>query len=97
LNDAPRQDALAAGLDRTTIIVDNGSNAPGTLLELCSDEFRSRLTAAELIIAKGQANYESLSGLDAPIFFLLQAKCPVIARDLGVPARSIIVLANEST
>jgi len=96
LNDATRQDALAAGLDWVAIIVDNGSNAPGTLIELCSEEFRSRLIAAELIIAKGQANYESLSGTDAPIFFLLQAKCPVIARDLGVSVRSIVVLANRS-
>jgi uncharacterized protein with ATP-grasp and redox domains len=96
LNDATRQDALAAGLDWIATLVDNGSNALGTLIELCSEEFRSRLTAADLIIAKGQANYESLSGTDAPIFFLLQAKCPVIARDLGVPVRSIVVLANRS-
>ena len=96
LNDATRQDALAAGLDWIATIVDNGSNAPGTLIELCSEEFRSRLTAADLIIAKGQANYESLSGTNAPIFFLLQAKCPVIARDLGVLVRSIVVLANRS-
>jgi damage-control phosphatase, subfamily I len=96
LNDATRQDALAAGLDRTATIADNGSNAPGTLIKLCSEEFQKRLAAAKLIIAKGQANYESLSGFDAPIFFLLQAKCPVIAHDLGVSVKSIVVLARES-
>lgn len=91
LNDATRIDALAAGLETVATIIDNGSNAPGTLLELCSPEFRRRLTRADFIIAKGQANYESLSGLALPIFFLLQAKCPVIAHNLGVPLKSIIL------
>lgn len=65
-------------------INDNGSNAPGTLLDQCSELSRKRFAKADLIIAKGQANYESLSDSSAPIFFLLQAKCNVIARDLGV-------------
>ena len=91
LNDATRHDALAAGLGPVTTLVDNGSNAPGTIIGLCSQEFRHLLDQAELIIAKGQANYESLSGTAAPIFFLLQAKCPVIAQSLAVPVRSIVL------
>ena len=93
LNDATRPDALAAGLDAVAEIVDNGSDAPGTVLELCSPTFRRLFAGAEFIIAKGQGNYESLSGTAGPIFFLLQAKCPVVARDLGAPVKSI-VLAN---
>ncbi len=88
LNDATRRDALAAGI--TCEIIDNGSDAPGTILGDCSAAFRRRFEQAPLIIAKGQGNYESLSGMDAPIFFLLQAKCPVIATDLGVDVGSII-------
>ena len=91
LNDATRQDALAAGLSQVATIVDNGCNAPGTITTLCSQEFRCLLDDAGLIIAKGQANYETLSETAAPIFFLLQAKCPVIARDLGVPVKSIVL------
>jgi uncharacterized protein with ATP-grasp and redox domains len=91
LNDATRQDALAAGLGPVATIVDNGSNAPGTIIRLCSEELRHLLAEADLIIAKGQANYETLSETAAPIFFLLQAKCPVIARSLGVPVKSIIL------
>jgi uncharacterized protein with ATP-grasp and redox domains len=91
LNDATRQDALEAGLAPLTTLVDNGSDAPGTIIDLCSAEFRRLLAQAELIIAKGQANYETLSRAKAPIFFLLQAKCPVIARDLGVPVKSIVL------
>jgi uncharacterized protein with ATP-grasp and redox domains len=61
------------------------------LLDHCSAPFRERFRQAELIIAKGQANYESLSRVSAPIFFLLQAKCSVIARDLDVATSDIIL------
>jgi uncharacterized protein with ATP-grasp and redox domains len=91
LNDATREDALAAGLGEVTTIVDNGSNAPGTIIDLCSKDFKRRLNEAELIIAKGQANYESLSDMTAPVFFLLQAKCPIIADNFGVPVKSIVL------
>jgi hypothetical protein len=92
LNDATREDALAAGLDRVAEIVDTGSEAPGTILADCAESFRRRFEAAELVIAKGQANYETLSGVGAAgLFFLLQVKCPVIARDIGVPVGSIVL------
>ena len=71
LNDATREDAISAGLDQIMEIIDNGSDAPGTLLDDCSSTFRERFEKADLIIAKGQGNYESLSGHPAPVFFLL--------------------------
>jgi len=71
LNDATREDAISAGLDQIMEIIDNGSDAPGTLLDDCSSTFRERFEKADLIIAKGQGNYESLSGHPAPLFFLL--------------------------
>ncbi|NCA72632.1 MAG: DUF89 family protein, partial [Sphingobacteriia bacterium] len=55
INDATREDALAAGIDRIAEIIDNGSQAPGTVLEQCAEPFRERFAEAELIIAKGQA------------------------------------------
>ena len=84
INDATYEDAVSAGVDQVAEIIDNGSNAPGTLFDQCSELFHKRFVQADLIIAKGQANYESLSNSSAPIFFLLQAKCSVIARDLGI-------------
>jgi len=83
LNDATMEDAEAAGLTRRVRVIDNGSDAPGTLLEDCSEEFRRLFQRADLIVSKGQGNYETLSGVDKRIFFVLKAKCPVIARDLG--------------
>lgn len=91
LNDATREDALAARLDRVAEIVSTGSDAPGTILHRCSEEFRHLYDQAELIIAKGQANYETLSEEGSRVFLLLQVKCPVIARDVGVPVGSIVL------
>jgi uncharacterized protein with ATP-grasp and redox domains len=91
LNDATRDDALAAGLDTCSTIVDNGTSAPGTILDLCSADFRAVFDAAPLIIAKGQANYETLSEAGPRVFCVLQAKCPVIAADLGAPVGGSIV------
>jgi len=91
LNDATMEDALAAGLDTCATLFSNGSQAPGTILPLCSDAFRQLYAAAPLIVAKGQANYETLSDAGAQVFCLLQVKCPVIALDVGVPTGSIVV------
>jgi uncharacterized protein with ATP-grasp and redox domains len=95
LNDATREDALAAGIDDVAEVVRSGSNAPGTVPALCSQEFRRLLGGAQLVIAKGQANYETLSENDGKFFFLLQAKCPVIARDVGVPVGSIVLKQGQ--
>ena len=91
LNDAMREDALAAGVDRVAEVTSTGSNALGTILDRCSEEFRRLYDEAGLVIAKGQANYETLSEESTKVFFLLQTKCPVIARDVGVPVGSIVL------
>jgi hypothetical protein len=91
LNDATVQDAQAAGIHRVARLISTGSDSPGTILASCSEQFRSTYREARLIIAKGQANYETLSEEGPKLFFLLQAKCPVIARDLGVPVGSIVL------
>ena len=96
LNDATRADALAAGLDACATIVDNGSDAPGTILDLCSAGFREVYAGAPLVIAKGQANYETLSEAGQAVYCLLQVKCPVIGRDAGVPVGSIVVRQSQA-
>jgi hypothetical protein len=91
LNDATRSDALEAGIAPVAEIVETGSDAPGTILSQCSDDFRRRFEEAELILAKGQANYETLSDRGARVFFLLQIKCAIIGEDIGAPVGSIVV------
>lgn len=81
INDATMDDAQKTGITDIVEVIDNGSDAPGTILETCSAKFRERFNDAELIVAKGQGNYETLSGADKDIFFLFKVKCPVIAQD----------------
>jgi len=84
INDATMEDAVKSGLDKVATIVSSGCDAPGTVLGTCSDAFLEHFQNADLIISKGQGNYETLSNQQRPIFYLLKAKCPVIAEDLGV-------------
>lgn len=91
INDATMKDATAVGLGELVEVIDNGSDAPGTILDDCSEAFRQRFDQADLIIAKGQGNYETLNEADKDIFFILKAKCPVIARDLGCPIGSPVL------
>jgi len=96
INDATMEDAEFVGLTEIVEVIDNGSDAPGTILETCSQIFRNRFEEADLIIAKGQGNYETLSDADKNIFFILKAKCPVIARDLGCEVGEMILRKSES-
>jgi len=84
LNDATLADARIAGLDRVAEVIDNGSDAPGTILGECSAAFRERFESADVIIAKGQGNFETLAGGPGNIFFLLKIKCPVVAAHTGL-------------
>ena len=97
VNDATHNDAIAAGLNGVCEIIDHGAATLGTLLERCNEDFRQRFTKAELIISKGMANYESLNNNRSGIFFLLQAKCAVVAADLGVDEKSLIVLESDKS
>ena len=97
LNDATVEDSMDAGIDKVVReIVPSGCEAPGTVLDQCSDDFRARFRDASLIISKGQGNYESISDeTRAGIFFLLQAKCAVIASDIGVDIGGLILMENN--
>ncbi|RLB79125.1 MAG: hypothetical protein DRH24_13305 [Deltaproteobacteria bacterium] len=96
INDATMEDAVVAGLLRIVEVIDNGSDVPGTILEACSETLRGRFSTADMVIAKGQGNYETLSDIDKNIFFLLKAKCPVIAEDLGCEVGEMILQRNKS-
>ncbi len=91
INDAVHEDAVQAGLGKIATIVSSGTDAPGTILETCTTEFRKMYADAGFIISKGQGNYETLSGENRPIFFMLKVKCPVVARDIGTPEGGMIL------
>jgi uncharacterized protein with ATP-grasp and redox domains len=84
LNDATQDDARAAGIHERCEIIDTGDDAPGVLLHRCSEPFRRAFNEADLVIAKGQGNYESLSETaGTTCVFLTKVKCPVVARHIG--------------
>ncbi len=95
INDATQRDAKTAGLHDLVEVIDNGSDAPGTILTDCSPAFQRQFNQADLIIAKGQGNFETLSDVPANIFFLFKVKCPVIARQIGAEIGSLILRQNR--
>ncbi|MBM9536974.1 damage-control phosphatase ARMT1 family protein [Desulfobulbus alkaliphilus] len=78
INDATLDDAVLCGLDRLCPVITNGADVPGTPLSMCSDEFRRHFAAADCIISKGMGNFECLSDVPAPIFFLFLVKCSTV-------------------
>lgn len=97
INDATISDAVETGLSNIVRVIDNGSDAPGTILQTCSQDFVSRFEQADLIIAKGQGNYETLNDCDKDIYFILKAKCPVIASDIGYPIGQMVLIKHRQT
>ncbi len=95
LNDALEADARMAGLHELVPIIGNGSDVPGTDLKQCSGEFRALFDSADLIISKGQGNFETLSETAGPIFFLFKVKCPVIAQTSGRPLNSHVLMEKQ--
>ena len=95
LNDATMADAEETGMTALVQVVDNGSDAPGTILEECSDVFRRQFDKADLVISKGQGNYETLSDAEKDIFFILKAKCPVIAQHIRCDLGSLVIISHR--
>ncbi|MBQ6473112.1 MAG: DUF89 family protein [Victivallales bacterium] len=93
LNDVNAQDLEASGLGGYPWVA-TGSRVPGVVLEQCSSAFRTHLEKADLVIAKGQGNFETLSEYDdIPVYCLFRAKCPVVCRELGsVPFGSLQII-----
>lgn len=91
INDATITDARAAKIDDIAEIIDNGSDAPGTILNDCDTSFRRRFEMADMVIAKGQGNFETLSDEQREIFFLFRIKCPTISYHSGFCVGSYVV------
>ena len=92
INDALVRDAYRCGIDKAAEIISSGSDAPGTVLSICSRKFLKIFKEADLVISKGQGNFEVLSGVQRPVFFLFMAKCPVVAREVNCAVGDIILL-----
>ncbi len=97
-NDMTRAELEPSGLShfiKCDSLVSNDDGVPGVVDETCGEEFRAAFSSADLIIAKGQANFETMSErTDKPIAFLFLAKCPVVCRAIGAEPKTIQVIFN---
>lgn len=80
INDALMQDALQCSINEVATIISSGSSLSGTIISFCNKEFLNLFNKADLVISKGQGNFEGLHQTTRDIYFLLIAKCPVIAQ-----------------
>ncbi len=93
-NKATIADARMIGMTDVVEVMDDGHNAPGTMPNSSSWSFRERFDAADLIVAKGHENYESLSGVSKDIFFLMQIKCSRLADASDCREGTSVLLRN---
>ena len=90
-NDATFADAEYTGITQMVNVIDTGAAIPGVILKYCSDRFKKYYDQADMIISKGQGNFETLDYTDPRIFFLFKAKCPVVARYAGCRLNDIVI------
>jgi uncharacterized protein with ATP-grasp and redox domains len=97
INDATLADARQVAMEEVATVLENGDSCLGTVLSRVSPGFRRVFEEADVIIAKGQGNYESL--MDAPrsgLFHLFMAKCQPVAAHLKVPSMSIVCMEKKA-
>jgi hypothetical protein len=97
INDVLERDARYCGMNKVAQVISSGSKAPGLILDDCSQRFLRYYRRSDLVISKGQGNFEALSGMKKLIYFLFRAKCPVVARYLGCSIGDIILHPNRKT
>lgn len=95
VNDSILEDAYQVGIDEYATIISNGDSSLGTVLSRVSEEFLEIYHKVDIVIAKGQANFESLSEEKKNIYFLLMVKCGVISQYIGALEKSLVCLSQR--
>jgi uncharacterized protein with ATP-grasp and redox domains len=95
LNDATKRDIEeinTAGIR----VVETGSDGLGVMFDEISEEFKELFNSIDVVLAKGHANFETLDWVDREVFLLLQVKCDVVARRLGVKVGDMVFVSNRT-
>jgi hypothetical protein len=92
LNDITKKEALEIGIDEYADIISNGSRAPGMLMQTATPEFLKAYKEADIVLSKGQGNLEGLYQEEENIYYLLKAKCELIAKILDVEVGDFIFI-----
>ena len=96
INDATAEDAISVGIDEFARILSTGSDAPGILMDEVSKKFKLEFEKSDIIISKGQGNYETLDDVSRDIFFVLTVKCDVVSRHLNLPIGASVLYYKNS-
>ena len=97
LNDITLADAHRLEVDTLCPVIESGSVIAGTALEQCSDQFMELYNSSDVVIAKGQGNYETLLDAERPIYFMFKVKCEAIAERCGYPLGSSVLHFHRGT
>ncbi len=97
LNDALLEDAQDVGMDKITEVIESGCATAGTTLAGTNKLFHQRLAEADLIISKGQGNFETLTEekISKPLFYLFLCKCEKIAQTFKTNTFDLMLLSNQ--
>ena len=95
INDATMEDAEFVNMIDVAEVIENGYDAPGTVLKHCSEEFLRHYDGADLIISKGQGNFETLNDSGQNIYFLLMTKCDFVSRCFGQEPGNLVVASKD--
>ena len=95
INDATIEDAKQVGLDKIAHVIPNGSGIPGTFYEELSPEAKKEIDTADIILAKGQGNFETLRMCHKNVYYIFLCKCEMFARIFDVPRFTGILINDE--
>ena len=95
LNDATIEDAEYVGIDKYARVISNGLPIAGTVYDLLPDKAREAVDGADVILAKGQGNYESLCKQGMHIFYSFLCKCELFTNRFGVPKLTGIIVEER--
>lgn len=96
LNDATRADAAQTGMDQAAQVLDNGMRVAGTCIEKLSGEALEAVEGADVIIAKGQGNFETMRMCGKNVYYLFLCKCQMFADAFGVPRLTGVLISEGS-
>jgi damage-control phosphatase, subfamily I len=95
LNDITYKDAIGLGIDKLSTVIESGSKIPGSDIDMCTEEFKDLFKSADIVIAKGQGNYETLLKRKRTVYFLFKVKCVAVAKRCGFEiGKSVIYKSN---
>ncbi len=93
MNDVTEEDAYMVGIDTYANIINNGTDIPGTILEHCSDSFVNVFNEADVIISKGQGNFESLYGNGYNnLYYIFLCKCDLFMDRFGARQNDLVLM-----